>query len=293
DIFRGTTLHTSEYVGGHPFKGKRAIVIGAGNSSADICQDLVVQGAESVTMVQRSSTCVISSKTNAETMGRAWPEREPPEVSDFKVASCPLAFLQAMLKQFERESWEREKDLHEGLIKAGLKLNMGPDGSGLAPLVSSRAGGKYLLCRFKGDIVCQTPHSNIAAHSPTVAGIDVGCADLISAGKIKIKQGVEVERFSEDSVAFNDGSVLDADVVIFATGYFGIRDSMKETFGDETIERTSQVWNLDEEGELRGSFRPTGHPGLWYAVGGFYHSRFSSKQLALEIKAVELGLVQF
>ncbi|KAF8076714.1 FAD/NAD-P-binding domain-containing protein [Lyophyllum atratum] len=266
DLFRGTTLHASEYAGGRPFSGKRVVVVGAGNTSADICQDLVVQGAQSVTMVQRSSTCVIAASTLVHTIFSNWPEGSPPEVADMKYFSWPMSLCKQMLSAREKESWAMEKDMHEGLFKAGLKLNMGPGGSGLGLLVAERAGGYW---------------------------IDVGCAQLISSGKVKIKQGVEPERFLEDAIVFNDGSILRADVVIFATGYHFIHETSKETFGEETIGRTGPVWGLDEEGEIRGCYRPSGHPGLWYGAGDFANSRFSSKQLALTIKAVELGLVQF
>ena len=46
------------------------------------------------------------------------------------------------------------------------------------------------------------------------------------------------------------------------TGYENIREVTKKTFGAEAIDMTSEVWGLDEEGELRGSYRPTGHPGV-------------------------------
>lgn len=46
------------------------------------------------------------------------------------------------------------------------------------------------------------------------------------------------------------------------TGYANIRESSRKIFGDETIDRTCRVYGLDEEGELRGSYRPTGHPGV-------------------------------
>ncbi|GLB34118.1 putative L-lysine 6-monooxygenase (NADPH-requiring) [Lyophyllum shimeji] len=266
DVFRGVTFHASEYAGGRPFAGKRVVVIGAGNTSADICQDLVVQGAQSVIMVQRSSTCVMSAKTLAATIFTAWPEGSPPEVADLKFFSWPLLLAKQMLSSREQDFWAADKEMHEGLLKAGLKLNMGSDGSGLASLVAERSGGYW---------------------------IDVGCAELISAGKINMKQGVEPKSFTEDAIVFNDGSTLPADVVIFATGYDSIRDTAKDTFGEETIECTSHVWGLDEEGELRGCYRPSGHPGLWYGAGDFVNSRFSSKQMALMIKAVELGLVQF
>lgn len=37
---------------------------------------------------------------------------------------------------------------------------------------------------------------------------------------------------------------------------------MKKIFGNEIINRTHEVWGLDEEGELRGCYRPSGQPGV-------------------------------
>ena len=51
--FGGTVLHSSRYDDGENWKGKKAIVIGTGNSGHDIAQDLHSSGAE-VTLVQRS-----------------------------------------------------------------------------------------------------------------------------------------------------------------------------------------------------------------------------------------------
>lgn len=36
--------------------------------------------------------------------------------------------------------------------------------------------------------------------------------------------------------------------------------------GNETIDRTSLVWGFNEEGEINGTCRPTGHPGVSYNV---------------------------
>lgn len=49
-----------------------------------------------------------------------------------------------------------------------------------------------------------------------ILGIDVGCAELIISGRVKVKQGVELQRYLNDGVVFTDGSKLDADVVIYA-----------------------------------------------------------------------------
>lgn len=46
--------------------------------------------------------------------------------------------------------------------------------------------------------------------------MDVGCAPLIESGKVKVRQGVEIERFTENGVVFSDGSKQPADLVIWA-----------------------------------------------------------------------------
>ncbi|KAL0948920.1 hypothetical protein HGRIS_009029 [Hohenbuehelia grisea] len=262
-MFRGTILHTGTFNGGSPFTGQKVVVVGAGNTSADICQDLVNHNAASVTLIQRSSSCVVSAGPVTERLLRIWPEGVPTDIADFKAASMPFGLLRKIFTANSEEEWEPEKEMHAGLIKAGIKLNRGPGGAGQLTLVFERLGGYWL---------------------------DVGSSKLIAEGKIKVKQGVEVDHFTEDSVVFTDGSLLEADVVIFATGYRNIREDMAKLFGSEAINQTGDVWGLDEEGEIKGSYKPSGHPGLWFAAGDFYQSRYMSKRMALEIKAIQLGL---
>ncbi|KZT01059.1 FAD/NAD-P-binding domain-containing protein [Laetiporus sulphureus 93-53] len=264
DVFQGDVIHASTYKGGEPYAGKKTIVVGAGNTSADICQDLSFRGAKSVTMVQRSSTCVVSSKTIAGVMSVAFPDGVPYEICDIKYWSMPLNLQRKMARAREALMWETEKDLHDQLKKGGLKLNMGRDGSGQHFLIYERSGGFW---------------------------IDVGCGPLIGSGTVKVKQGVELKRLTKNGAVFTDDSEVEADLVVFATGYLDPRDSLKETFGKETIEQTSPLWGLDEEGEIRGAYRRSGHPGIWYGAGDFSMSRPLSKQLALQIKAIQLGMM--
>ncbi|KAJ6528230.1 FAD/NAD-P-binding domain-containing protein [Mycena vulgaris] len=261
--FNGITLHAGGYHGGAPFAGKRVVVVGAGTSAADICQDLSSHGARSVTMVQRSATCVMSSANARAVMEKLWPDNEPTDVADFKLNATPLLLLKRILGAQEAHSWEAETETHRGLREAGLKLTMGSDGSGAYPLGFEKFGGFWL---------------------------DVGCAALIRNGMVKIKQGVEPASYTEDSLVFTDGSSLPADVVVYATSYQSIRDNMRALFSDSVIDQTTPLWGIDDEGEVRGAYRPSGYPGLWFAVGNFPMSRFYSKQLALQIKAIELGL---
>ena len=47
---------------------------------------------------------------------------------------------------------------------------------------------------------------------------DTGGSQLIADGKIKLKSGPQIQRFTEHAILFDDGSELQADVVVFATG---------------------------------------------------------------------------
>lgn len=41
-----------------------------------------------------------------------------------------------------------------------------------------------------------------------------------------------------------------------------MREANIELFGEDVINQTEEVYGLDEEGEIKGSYRPSGHPGV-------------------------------
>ncbi|KAI0375522.1 FAD/NAD-P-binding domain-containing protein [Pilatotrama ljubarskyi] len=263
--FQGQVMHSQQFQGGAPYAGKKAIVIGAGNSAIDICQDLVLRGAESVTMIQRSETCVLSRDYVCGMLREAFPEDVPLPVADFRWGSFPLGLLKKLAIAGEQSAWDANKDLHAKLRKGGIRLNMGPEGQGIYLLTLERGGGYWL---------------------------DKGGADLIGDGRIKVRSGVSPQRFTETGLVLSDESELPADLVVFATGFVQMRESNAEVLGHEVIKKTEEVYGLDEEGEIKGSYRPSGHPGLWFATGDFFISRFLSKPLALQIKAIQLGILE-
>ncbi|EKM52203.1 uncharacterized protein PHACADRAFT_176228 [Phanerochaete carnosa HHB-10118-sp] len=263
ESFEGTVIHAAEFVESAPFLGKHVVVVGAGNSSIDVCQDIAKGGAASVTMVQRSQTVVVSRSSVGEDLQHFWRPGEPTSVGDFKYSALPLGYFKQVNQSNTEALWARETVLHEKLRKGGLKLHQGPENEGQFLMFFSRSGGYWL---------------------------DKGGADLIATNCIKIKQGSSPTSFTSDGLEFSDGSTISADAVIFATGYEFIRNVNQRTFGENVIDRTCEVWGFDDECEIQGCFRPTGHPALWYAVGDFFNCRFMSKQLAILIKAAELGL---
>ena len=141
ELFRGQVLHSGAYGGGAQFAGKRAVVVGAGNSSIDVCQDLVLQGAESVTMVQRSATCVISRALAVTRQRAAFPPDVPTEVCDLRFTAWPLGLLKQLSIANQQATWDSEREMHGKLRRAGLKLTMGPEGEGHELMVYGRLGG--------------------------------------------------------------------------------------------------------------------------------------------------------
>lgn len=264
EVFPGSVLHTTQYSDPTPFSRKRVVVVGAGNTAIDVCQDLVGAGAQEVTMVQRSETCVVSRDNVEKRLRSVWVPGVDVAVGDMINMSTPLGFIKQQNIAHQAEQWEQEKVLHAKLRKGGVKLSLGPDGGGQIIQIWERLGGYWQ---------------------------DKGGADLIESGEIKIKQGVQPVSYSPNGLVFDDGSELAADVIMLSTGYINMQEINKKIFGAEVIEAVGRVHGLDEEGEIYGSYRPTKHPGLWFAGGDFYAARTLSKQLGILIIASKLGLI--
>ncbi|KAL4863335.1 hypothetical protein BDV12DRAFT_206618 [Aspergillus spectabilis] len=266
DSFKGDRLcHSSDFRGAlHANKGKKAIVVGSCNSGHDIAQDFFEKGYE-VTMVQRSTTCVISSEAITEIgLKGLYDEQGPPtEDADVWFWSMPAELLKAHQIGVTAIQNEHDKAKIEGLERAGFKVDKGPDGAGLLLKYFQRGGGYY---------------------------IDVGASQLIVDGKIKIQQGVEISDILPNGMRFADGTELEADEIILATGYQNMRTLSRRIFGDETADAAGDVWGFDENNEMRSIWRPSGHPGLWFMGGNLAISRYYSRILALQIKATEVGL---
>ena len=262
--FTGRLLHATEYTGGIPAAGVRALVVGSGSSAHDVAQDLHDAGAQ-VTMLQRSSTCVVSLEPGAARAYSIYREDgAPTEDCDLVNNSFPLPLLAELHKDMTDRIAQLDDTLLRGLRAAGFQLDFGEDGSGFLMKYHRTGGGYY---------------------------INVGCSDLIVAGKIKVKHGAEIAGLDGRTVRFTDGTTMDTDMVVVATGYQNMSESVRALFGDGVAARVGPVWGLDEEGEVRAMWRRTGQPGLWIMGGSLQQCRPYSKYLALQIKGGQEGLV--
>lgn len=262
DVFEGITLHSSEFSDAADYAGKHVIIIGASNSAHDIAHDLAENGVE-VTMVQRSSTQVASSKNMFDVLFPGmYGEGENLRHGDLLSGSWPLPVLFALHReQAFPEIQRRDAAMIAGLTKAGFRFNP----TGIQELFYRRGGGYY---------------------------IDVGAAAAIIDGRIRVKSGVEVSAFTPTGVTYSDGTEEPADVVIFATGYGSVRAAIGERFGSDVEDRVSEVWGVGDDDEMRGVWRPTGHPGLWVMGGNLFLVRQHARVLALQLVAHDAGMIE-
>jgi putative flavoprotein involved in K+ transport len=260
--FAGKVMHSSQYDDGENWKGKRAIVIGTGNSGHDIAQDLHSSGAD-VTMVQRSSTLVVSIEPSAQLVYTPYNEGTL-EDNDLIATSMPLQVARKSHALTAEKSKEFDKDLLDGLARAGFKLDFGEDNTGWQFKYLTRGGGYYF---------------------------NVGCSDLIVKGDIALKQFADIDKFVAAGAQMKDGTTVAADLVVLATGYKRQEELVRKLFGDDVERRVGTIWGFGDGQELRNMYTRTGQPGLWLIAGGLAQCRIGSKHLALQIKAIEEGLL--
>ncbi|KAI8631938.1 hypothetical protein F5Y19DRAFT_422591 [Xylariaceae sp. FL1651] len=264
--FKGDVLcHSSEFRGAKKTdKGRKAVVIGSCNSALDIAQDFYENGYD-VTVIQRSSTAVMSSEAVLDILlGPLYRESGPPvEDADLLSWGTPQEVYKAIHADVNVLQEAQDREILDGLNKAGFKTDRGPMDCGLWFKYLQRGGGYY---------------------------IDVGTSQLIIDGKVKVKHGHGVEEILPHGIRLDDGTELEADEIVCATGYQNMKTMTEMIFGADVASKVDNVWGFDEEGETRIMWRRSGHPGLWLHGGNLAMCRYFSRIVALQIKAQLEGL---
>ena len=55
--------------------------------------------------------------------------------------------------------------------------------------------------------------------------------------------------------------------------------------------KVGAVWGIGPDGEMNNMWKRTAQEGLWFIGGGFANCRVNSRHVALQIKAIEEGLI--
>jgi putative flavoprotein involved in K+ transport len=263
DEFGGEVLHSSGYGAGTDHAGRRALVVGTGNSGHDVAQDLYSYGA-AVTMVQRSPTTVVHSDPTAQKVYALYAEGMPTDDADLVLTASPYPVAVRSFQIATEQMKVDDAELLSGLDAIGFRRDWGTDGTGFQMKYWRRGGGYYL---------------------------NVGCSELLIDGEIGLVQWADVDRFVPDGVRLRSGATVPVDLVVLATGYEPQIELVRRSFGEDVAGRVGQVWGIDDEGELAGMWKRSGQPGLWFHAGSLAQNRIFSRFLALQIIAVDEGLI--
>jgi cation diffusion facilitator CzcD-associated flavoprotein CzcO len=166
--FRGEVVHAARYHDGASFKGRRVLVVGAGNTGAEIALDLLEHGA-SPTLSIRTPVNVVPR----DFLGM------PMQVTSIRLSALPIGMRDRIGRIVSRLAFGN-------LTRHGL----------LRPAIG--------------------PLSSIALRR-RIPLIDVGTIAAIKRGDIAVKPAIA--RFTETGAAFVDGTTIEIDAAILATGY--------------------------------------------------------------------------
>ena len=176
----------------------------------------------------------------------------------------PLTLAKRSHVMLTEQSKKFDQELLDGLARVGFKLDFGDGDTGWQFKYLTRGGGYYF---------------------------NVGCSDLVVRGKIGLRQFSDIESFVTEGVRMKGGETLAADLMVLATGYKPQEYLVRKLFGEAVAERVGPIWGFGEGQELRNMYSRTGQPGLWFIAGSLAQCRINSKYLALQIKAIEEGLL--
>ena len=257
--FRGEILHSESFSNGAEWTGKRAAVLGTGNSGHDVAQDLHSNGVYT-SMIQRGSSTVVSIDPSAKLNYALYDEGASLEDSDLIASAATYPLIVEGYQLAVKKMAEFDKELIAGLKKRGFKYDLGEDFTGHQMKYRRRGGGYYL---------------------------DAGCSQLIIDGKIQLIQFDDVQRFVDTGILMKNGNVEKIDLLVLATGYYSQTELVSRLLGDNVAKKVGKIWGIGEDGEMANMWKATPQKGLWFMAGSLAQCRIYSKYLALQIKIIE------
>ncbi len=260
--FNGEVVHSHSYTDGSAWKGKKALVLGTGNSGHDVAQDLHGHGADT-TIIQRGSTTVVSIASA--TLNYALYKEGPSlEDCDLLAAASTYPLIKRGYQMAVQVMLERDKDIIEGLKRVGFDQDIGSDGTGHQMKYQTRGGGYYL---------------------------DAGCSGLIIDGEIGFLKYDNIETFCQEGARLKDGTIVPADLIVLATGFYQQIELVRRLLGEAVASKVDRIWGWGDDGEMCNMWKRTPQQGLWFIAGSLAQCRNYSKYLALQIKACEEGMI--
>ncbi|KAJ4485257.1 hypothetical protein J3R30DRAFT_3730510 [Lentinula aciculospora] len=239
DSFKGQIIHSSQYKMASDFVGKKVVVIGACTSAHDITADVYKAGVALYS--ENGPSIEVADRISASFPNAFSVHGFAQRTTDMIAGLDKSVALNHNATHSRLDAPSHTRDLLDGLSKRGFRVNKGIQGTGAMVLYLATGSGYYL---------------------------DTGASQLIIDGKIKLKSDSLIQSFTETGLEFEDRSDISADVVVYATGYGSARSVIRKVCGDDIGNKCIDVWGFNAEGEMGGSWRDMGVPGLWQLFYG-------------------------
>jgi monooxygenase len=188
DRFGGALVHPQHWPEGLDYRGKRVVVIGSGATAVTLVPAMATDAAH-VTMLQRSPTYVVSRP--AEDSIANWLRRRLPLRTAYAITRWKNVLLQLFFFHLARSRPEKTK---QALIER-VQQTLGPDYD-----VRTHFTPRYNPWDQR---LCLVPDDDLF--------------DSIRSGSASVVTG-NIETFTEKGIRLVDGSEIEADIVVTATG---------------------------------------------------------------------------
>lgn len=245
-------------------------------------EDCAAAGLET-TMIARSPTFIFpwDYALFPEGLGMYENKKMPTHVVDKILMPGPAAVGGQLVRaSYAHAAATKDKDKYKPLLERGF------------PVYDSAQGG---------DLV----HHLMEAGGKHFNDIGEGIRYIVE-GKVAVRGLVQPTAYTETGLRLSDGSTVEADAIIWATGFDsdkdrsttaevlggdkflgGDHDDGDGVLGPEDVGAMRDgIWGVDREGELRGMFTRHYRVPNYYIHGGTTaHHRYHSKHIALLIKA--------
>ncbi|HLK37793.1 MAG TPA: NAD(P)/FAD-dependent oxidoreductase [Polyangiaceae bacterium] len=230
DRYRGAVVHPQRWSADVVYEGKRVVVIGSGATAVTLVPELAKKAAH-VTMLQRSPTYVVSAPGRdplADWLRRRFSERTSYAVTRWKNVALTMAFY-----AYCRQSPERAKQILVGQVRRQV---------GGALDVSTHFTPSY---KPWDQRVCLVPDGDLF--------------EAIRSGRASVETD-HIASFEETGIRLRSGKLLEADLVVTATGL------RLKVLGGLVIEVDGQVVDLSKTMTYKGMMC-SGVPNLTFAIG--------------------------
>ena len=231
--YKGRIVHPQTWPDDLDYKGKKMIVIGSGATAATVVP-AVADDCAHVTMLQRSPTYFIPAR-NANDLADTLRQLEVDESWIHEIVRRKILHDQAV---FTRRSFEEPEKVRDELL-AGVRAYVGPDYD-----IATHFTPRYRPWRQR---IAYVPNGDL------FQGIRAGKASVVTD---------EIERFTETGIVLKSGKMLEADIIVTATGFH------LNVLGDIAFEIDGKPLDFAQTVTYRGMMF-TGVPNMVWVFGYF------------------------